>query len=111
MSVNPLPDRPGRAQGNRGAKNRLPTSVIIRPNGVPFELDLIACRRALVLRQVDGDFDSIEGLAKKVGCSRSTASRFFSGRPTSLKLVLATLAVLKLRFEDVARPWMPDVAG
>lgn len=111
MSANPLPDRPVRTQGKRAAKNRLPTSVIIRPNGVLFELDLIACRRALARRQVDGDFDSIEGLAKTVGCSRSTASRFFSGRPTSLKLVLATLAVLKLRFEDVARPWTSDVSG
>jgi len=111
MSANPLPDRPVRPQGKRGPKNRLPTSVIIRPNGVPFELDLIACRRALVLRQVDGDFDGIDGLAKKVGCSRSTASRFFSGRPTSLKLVLAVLAVLQLKFENVARPWTPDVAG
>ena len=111
MSANPLPDRPVRPPGKRPVRNRLPTSVIIRPNGVLFELNLIACRRALVLRQVDGDFDSIEGLAKAVGCSRSTASRFFSGRPTSLKLVLATLAVLKLRFEDVAGPWTPDVAG
>src|SRR5215472_17100485 len=92
----------------RGVKRR-PASVIVWPNGVPWELDIIACRRALVLRQVAGDFDSMEGLAKKVGCSRSTASRFFSGRPTSLKVILAILGVLKLKFENVTKPWVPDI--
>jgi hypothetical protein len=72
--------------------------------GIAYQLNLVRCRRALVDRQVEGDFDSMEGLANEVGVSRSTASRFFSGRPTSLAVTLRTLAALHLRFEDVARP-------
>jgi hypothetical protein len=112
MSANPLPDESGVGPPvKRAAKNWRPASVIIRPNGVPWELDMIACRRALVLRQVAGDFDSMEGLAAAVGCSRSTASRFFSGRPTSLRVVLAILGALKLKFENVAKPSALDIAG
>jgi hypothetical protein len=44
----------------------------------------------------------MECLAEAVGISRSTASRFFSGRPTSLTVTLKILAALKLTFEDVA---------
>ncbi len=46
----------------------------------------------------------MERLATAVGISRSTASRFFSGKPTSLTVTLKILEVLKLKFEDVARP-------
>jgi hypothetical protein len=51
---------------------------------------------------VDGDLDSMERLAKVVAISRSTASRFFSGRPTSLAVTLRILDALHLKFEDVA---------
>jgi hypothetical protein len=71
-------------------------------------LNLVACRRALVERQVDGDLDSMESLAKSVGISRSTASRFFSGRPTSLAVTLLVLETLHVKFEDVARPVNED---
>jgi hypothetical protein len=50
----------------------------------PWELDLEACRRAFVWRQVEGDFETVESVAEAIGRSRSTVSRFFSGRPTSL---------------------------
>lgn len=46
----------------------------------------------------------MESLAVAVGISRSTASRFFSGKPTSLTVTLKILDALKLRFDDVARP-------
>jgi transcriptional regulator with XRE-family HTH domain len=76
---------------------------------MPYELDLLACRRALVQRQVDGQFDSMESLARACGISRSTASRFFSGRNTSLAVTLKILAALGAAFEEVARP--VDIAG
>jgi transcriptional regulator with XRE-family HTH domain len=72
--------------------------------GIPYLLDLVQCRRALVGRQVEGDLDSMESLAVAVGISRSTASRFFSGRPTSLAVTLKILGALRLTFENVARP-------
>jgi len=53
----------------------------------------------------------MEGLAVKVGVSRSTASRFFSGRPTSLKVTLNIMAALHLKFEHVAKPQLDDVPG
>jgi hypothetical protein len=72
--------------------------------GMPYRLNLGRCRRALVLRQVEGRYQSMEALAVAVGRSRSTVSRFFSGRPTSLPVTLKVLEVLGLRFEDVAVP-------
>ncbi len=81
-----------------------PKYVRVWYRGIPYWLDLVICRRALVARQVDGDFDSIESLANAVGISRSTASRFFSGRPTSLAVTLRILEALHLTFADVARP-------
>jgi hypothetical protein len=81
-----------------------PKTVTVWYRGIPYTLDLVRCRRALVQRQVEGGLDSMESLATAVGISRSTASRFFSGRPTSLAVTLKILEVLKLKFEDAARP-------
>jgi transcriptional regulator with XRE-family HTH domain len=81
-----------------------PKTVTVFYRGIPYVLDLVRCRRALVDRQVDGGLDSMESLAEAVGISRSTASRFFSGKPTSLTVTLKILEVLKLRFDAVARP-------
>ncbi len=44
----------------------------------------------------------MESLANAVGISRSTASRFFSGRATSLAVTLKILGKLALKFENVA---------
>jgi len=80
--------------------------------GVPYRLDLIACRQALVRRQVEGEFHSAEGLAEATGISRSTVSRFFGGRATSLGTTLAILDKLRLQFDDVAKPCAePDTDG
>jgi hypothetical protein len=76
--------------------------------GIPYSLDLVRCRRALVNRQVDGDLDSMQSLADAVVISRSTASRFFSGRPTSLAVTLKILDALHLTFADVAHPMDGD---
>jgi transcriptional regulator with XRE-family HTH domain len=79
-----------------------PKQIEVWYRGIPYMLDLVRCRRALVQRQIEGVLDSMESLARAVGISRSTASRFFSGRPTSLAVTLKILDVLKLKFEDVA---------
>ncbi len=81
-----------------------PRYVTVWYRAIPYMLDLVRCRRALVDRQVDGDLNSMESLANAVGISRSTASRFFSGRPTSLAVTLKILEALHLTFADVARP-------
>jgi DNA-binding XRE family transcriptional regulator len=81
-----------------------PAHVIVWYRGAPYRLDLVRCRRALVERQVAGELDSMATLAKAVGVSRSTASRFFSGRSTSLAVTLKILNVLHLTFEEVATP-------
>lgn len=81
-----------------------PKEVTVFYRGIAYLLNLVVCRRALVNCQVMGELDSMESLAREVGISRSTASRFFSGRPTSLAVTLKILDALHLRFEDVARP-------
>jgi len=53
---------------------------------------------------VEGDFETMQDLAARVHCSRSTASRFFNGRSASLSMTLKILAALKLEFTDVAAP-------
>jgi transcriptional regulator with XRE-family HTH domain len=80
-----------------------PRTTTVWYRGIPYELDLVCCRRALVQRQVEGELDSMESLANAVGISRSTASRFFSGRATSLAVTLKILDKLGLKFENVAR--------
>ncbi len=88
-----------------------PRQATVWYRGIPYAIDLVTCRRALVNRQVEGELDSMEGLAKAVGVSRSTASRFFAGRPTSLSVTLKILATLRLKFEEVAKPIDPDQVG
>src|SRR5207248_10280913 len=92
------------------SRRRRPSWVIVYYRHTTWKLDLVECRRALVRRQIEGEFDSMEALAAAVGVSRSTATRFFSGRPTSLKVTLAVLKALKLEFDGVARPWDPEDA-
>lgn len=89
-------------------RRRRPRQVTVWYRGIAHTLDLVLCRRALVNRQVEGRFDSMQSLADTVGISRSTASRFFSGRPTSLTVTLKILDVLGLAFEDVARSVVDD---
>jgi transcriptional regulator with XRE-family HTH domain len=91
-------------------RRKRPDWVIVYYRYTTWKMSLIVCRRALVRRQVEDGFDSMEQLADAVGISRSTASRFFSGRPTSLRVTLAILKALKLEFDDVAQPYDPDEA-
>jgi hypothetical protein len=87
-----------------------PRKVTVSYRGVPYSLNLVRCRRALVDCQVKGEVDSMEHLAVTVGVSRSTASRFFSGRPTSLEVTKRMVAALHLKFEDVLTPDTEDDA-
>jgi len=81
-----------------------PKRAIVNFRGIDHEMNVTVCRMALVQRQVAGEFDSMEGLADAIGRSRSTVSRFFAGRRTSLPVALAVLDKLKLRFEQVFTP-------
>jgi transcriptional regulator with XRE-family HTH domain len=81
-----------------------PRYVTVSFRGIAYRLDLVRCRRALVDRQVEDALDSMESLAQKVGASRSTVSRFFSGRQTSLTITLKLLRALDLTFEQAATP-------
>lgn len=86
------------------ATTRRPRRAIVNFRGIDHEMNVTACRMALVQRQVAGEFDSMEGLAVAIGRSRSTVSRFFAGRRTSLSVALSVLDKLKLRFEQVFTP-------
>ena len=88
----------------REQRTSRPRHVAVWYRGIPYVLDLVACRRALVKRQVEGRFDRMESLAGAIGASRSTVSRFFSGRPTSLGVTLRLLDALGLEFDEVAGP-------
>ena len=81
-----------------------PRQTIIWYRGAPYVLDLVSCRRALVRRQIEGELHNMTSLAVAASVSRSTASRFFSGRSTSLAATLRILTALHLEFEDVATP-------
>lgn len=69
--------------------------------GIPHEMDDQRCRSALIRCQVDGKLDSIHGMADELDISRSTASRFFSGKPVSLAITLLILDKLGLEFDEV----------
>ncbi len=88
-----------------------PRQVTVWYRGIPYSLNLVRCRRALVDCQVRGELESMEQLADAVGISRSTASRFFSGRPTSLAVTKKILDALHLTFEDVLTPETEDDAA
>jgi hypothetical protein len=78
-----------------------PQRVVVNFDGIDYHMNIAICRLALVRRRVAGEFDSMEALADAIGRSRSTASRYFSGRNTSLAVALAVLDKLKLSFDDV----------
>jgi hypothetical protein len=79
--------------------------------GIPYVLDLVRCRQALVDQQIEGRIDSMESLGNACSISRSTASRFFAGRQTSLAVTVAILKALGLTFDEVASPAAADDDG
>ena len=83
---------------------RRPSEVTVSYRGIPFILDLVKCRRALVGCQIAGKFDRMEELAAAVVVSRSTVSRFFAGREVSLAVTKKIVAGIGLKLDDVLRP-------
>lgn len=98
--------RPAAQDGQRPARRRprRPASVVQRFDGNPHRLDMVAIDRAFFRRVVEGRYSARGDLAKAVGVSRSAVSRFFAGKQTSLRMVLAILAELGAQFDDVATP-------
>jgi hypothetical protein len=76
---------------------------MVRFEGIAYEMDLRVIRVALVRRQVEGEFHQKGLLAAAAGCSRSTVSRWFAGRQTSVAVVHGLLAKLHLTFDEVYR--------
>jgi transcriptional regulator with XRE-family HTH domain len=89
-------------------RHRRPVRATVIYRGIPYAINLECCRRALIWREVEGEVDNLEHLATRVGLSRSTVSRFFSGRSTTLGTTLRILTALRLDFRDVASPLGPD---
>lgn len=90
----------------RGAarRRRRPASVILAFGGNPHRVDLAAIERAFFVQVVAGKYDAREDIAKAIGRSRSTVSRFFAGRSTSIRVFIEIMNELGLKFEDVATP-------
>ncbi len=87
-----------------GRRRVRPAQVIVSYDGHRFRLDLATIERAFFDGIVVGKYDDREALAKACGISRSTLSRFFHGRSTSVRVTLAILRELGLNFDDVATP-------
>jgi len=69
--------------------------------GIGYWMEVGVCNLALVEGQVAGNFENLQDIAKKAEVSRSTVSRFFSGRQPSLAVTLRILRELNLKFDDV----------
>ena len=104
------PPRPARARGqadkgvSRLAATRKPAWAIVYLKGFPHLLHLRALRRALLDRAIVGEDHAIMDVAKKLGISRSTLSRLFSGRNVSIDMLRPVLLKLGLEFERVCFP-------
>jgi len=86
-----------------GHVGRRPRYVVVRFGNVEYELDMVVCEHALFRQQMAGRLENMQALADEVNISRSTASRFFGGRPTSIRIIRLILARLQLSFDDVAK--------
>jgi hypothetical protein len=83
-------------------RRRRPESAIYWFDGNPYRVDLATIHRAMFAGIVAGKYKSLQHFADTVSRSRSTVSRFFTGRGVGLPVFLETLTELNLRFEDVA---------
>ena len=77
--------------------------MIVFYRRLPHIVNMRVLNRAMRDRQIAGDFDTVVELADLIGASRSTVSRFFSGRSTSLAVTLKILERLNLKYG--ARAW------
>jgi hypothetical protein len=75
--------------------------VIVFYRRLPHVMNTRVLNRAMRDRQIAGDFDTLAGLTDLIDVSRSTVSRFFNGRSTSLAETLKILDALNLTFDQV----------
>src|SRR5215831_1367963 len=80
-----------------------PSTVVVWYRNIPYQLDLERCRRAFDRLVTSGQLRGMRDLACKLGIRRSTASRFFAGRRTSLTVTLKILKALNVTMADVSR--------
>jgi hypothetical protein len=85
-----------------------PGTLIVWYRNIPYQLDLERCRRAFDRVVTCGELRGMRDLACKLGIRRSTASRFFAGRRTSLTVTLKILEALNVTIADVSRPLDDD---
>jgi hypothetical protein len=104
----PRGNQPGVYGVADNSKRRRPAKAIVWYDGEAFEMDLAACRRALLKGAIEGRWVTREDLAREIDRSRSTISRFLVGHQTSLGVTLAILGKLGLKFAEVAKPCRPE---
>jgi DNA-binding XRE family transcriptional regulator len=66
-----------------------------------WRLDLVKIEQSFFRKVVAGELTHWDDVAKAVGVSRSTVSRFIRGATVSIAVALAVLRLLDLTFEDV----------
>jgi transcriptional regulator with XRE-family HTH domain len=96
---------PGRDQRTQSMTRRRQLArwgVVACPDG-PHRIDLLVMRKAMTRMLVGGELNDqlMADVARKVGLSRSTVSRLFGGRLSSLPTLLKLLALLGLTFDQV----------
>ncbi len=69
-----------------------------------FWLDLGRVRRALVLKQCDGELQTIQHLADEANVSRTTATRFLRAGRGSVGTARALVDRLGLKLSDILEP-------
>ena len=97
----------GTADGRR-AEWRRRGCAVMSFKGHPHRIDLAAIERRYFDGVVAGKYTGRDSLAEACGISRSTVSRFFQGRSCSIRVVLALLSELTIKFDDAATPLEPE---
>jgi transcriptional regulator with XRE-family HTH domain len=91
----------GRGSRRRTVRRR---SLVVRHEGQTYERDLAKCRRLVLQRQMEREFDSVEELAGRVGLSKSTVHRWLRGvGPGATETTVRILAGLRVEFNEVHR--------
>lgn len=91
--------------GPRRPRPVKPDAIVVRHDGREYERDLAKCRRILLQRATEGDFDTMEQFAKIIRLSSTTVSTWLSGKsPGTKKTTKRILRGLRLDFNDVHTP-------
>jgi hypothetical protein len=90
--------------GESGDRRKRRASIVVSYGGVEYERDLVRCRRVLLEREIEGDFNTASELAAILSMPRSNVTGFFAGNKKLSKVnVMRILAKLRLEFDDVHR--------